>query len=235
MNERNLLATLKHPFIVNMHYAFEDRERLFIITDLLNGGDLRYHMKRKKKFNETELKFIIAWAVAGLEHMHTNGVIHRDIKPENLLFGEDGYVSLTDLGISTVWSPDNWNDSSGTPGYMAPEVMSKQNHGIAVDYYGLGIICYEIIMGKRPYSGKNRKEIKEVVLQKQIHVKAEEKPQNWSLESIDFINQLIMRKPSNRLGFNGPEEVKEHPFLKETDWKQLLDKSLKPPFTPKAK
>ena len=60
MNERNLLATLKHPFIVNMHYAFEDRERLFIITDLLNGGDLRYHMKRKKKFNETELKFIIA-------------------------------------------------------------------------------------------------------------------------------------------------------------------------------
>lgn len=164
MNERNLLAMLKHPLIVNMHYAFEDKEKLYIITDLLNGGDLRYHMKRKIKFDEEKLKFIMACSVAALEYMHTNGVIHRDIKPENMIFGEDGYVSLTDLGISTIWEPENCNETSGTPGYMAPEVMSKQNHGIAVDYYGLGIICYEIIMGQRPYSGKNRKEIKEIVL-----------------------------------------------------------------------
>lgn len=154
MNERNLLAKLKHPFIINMHYAFEDRDRLYIITDLINGGDIRYHIKRKKLFNEIELKFIVAWTVTALEYMHTNGVIHRDIKPENLLFGEDGFVSITDLGISTIWNEENWNESSGTPGYMAPEVMAKQNHGIAVDYYGLGITWYEIIMGKRPYGGK---------------------------------------------------------------------------------
>jgi protein kinase A len=140
MNERNLLAILKHPLIIKMHYAFEDRERLYIITDLLNGGDLRYHLKNKKKFNETELKFIMACSVAALEYMHSKGIIHRDIKPENLLLGEDGYISLTDMGISTVWTPENCNETSGTPGYMAPEVMSKQNHGIAVDYYGLGII-----------------------------------------------------------------------------------------------
>lgn len=140
MNERNLLAMLKHPLIVNMHYAFEDKEKLYILTDLLNGGDLRYHMKRKIKFDEEKLKFIVACAAAALEYMHTNGVIHRDIKPENMIFGEDGYVSLTDLGISTIWTPENCNETSGTPGYMAPEVMSKQNHGIAVDYYGLGII-----------------------------------------------------------------------------------------------
>ena len=154
MNERNLLAKLKHPYIINMHYAFEDRDRLYIITDLINGGDIRYHIKRKKLFNEIELKFIVAWTVTALEYMHTNGVIHRDIKPENLLLGEDGFVSITDLGISTIWNEENWNESSGTPGYMAPEVMSKQNHGIAVDYYGLGITWYEIIMGKRPYGGK---------------------------------------------------------------------------------
>ena len=106
--------------------------------------------------------------MAALEYMHSKGIVHRDIKPENMLFDCDGYVSLTDLGISTIWTPENCNETSGTPGYMAPEVMLKQNHGIAVDYYGLGIICYEVILGKRPYSGTNRKEIKETVLSKQI-------------------------------------------------------------------
>lgn len=118
---------------------------------------------------------------------------------------------------------------------MAPEVMSKQNHGIAVDYYGLGIICYEIIMGKRPYSGKNRKEIKEIVMKQQIQITKEEMPSKWSIEAIDFVNKLIQRKPLNRLGFNGPEEVKEHPFLKGTNWKDLLNKTLIPPFVPKPK
>lgn len=107
MNERNLLAMLKHPLIINMHYAFEDKEKLYIITDLLTGGDLRYHMKKKVKLNEEKLKFIVACVVAALEYMHTNGVIHRDIKPENMLLGKDGYVSLTDLGISIIWSPEN--------------------------------------------------------------------------------------------------------------------------------
>lgn len=118
---------------------------------------------------------------------------------------------------------------------MAPEVMAKQNHGLAVDYYGLGIICYEIIMGQRPYSGKDRKQIKEIVMKKQIGITKDEIPSGWSLEAIDFVNQLIQRKPLNRLGFNGPEEVKEHPFLKETNWKDLLDKKLIPPFIPKSK
>ena len=107
MNERNLLAMLKHPLIINMHYAFEDKEKLYIITDLLLGGDLRFNMKKKNKFNEEKLKFITACAVAALEYMHTNGVIHRDIKPENMVFSKDGYICVTDLGISTIWTPEN--------------------------------------------------------------------------------------------------------------------------------
>ena len=236
MNERNLLAMVKHPFIINMHYAFEDREKLYIITDLIIGGDLRYHMRqKKKKFNEIELKFIIAWVVAALEYIHTKGIIHRDIKPENILFDENGYICITDFGISAIWNEENWNESSGTPGYMAPEVMSKQNHGIAVDYYALGIIWYEIIMGKRPYSGKDRKEIKDVVMKKQFSISKSEIPKGWSLSAIDFVNQWIQRKPLNRLGFNGPEEVKEHSFLKDVNWRDLVNKNTKPPFKPKPK
>jgi serine/threonine protein kinase len=107
MNERDLLAMINHPLIIHMHYAFEDRDKLYIITDLLVGGDLRYHMKKKIKFNEERLQFIMACCVAALEYMHSSGILHRDIKPENILFGKDGYCALTDLGISTIWTPEN--------------------------------------------------------------------------------------------------------------------------------
>ena len=103
--------------------------------------------------------------------MHNNGVIHRDIKPENLLLDERGYVHITDMGISKMWSPENSNDTSGTPGYMAPEVMCRQNHGVAVDYFALGVVCYEFMLGKRPYPGKTRKDIRDSIIKNQIHLK----------------------------------------------------------------
>ena len=108
-----------------MFYAFMDYENIYLVTDLVTGGDLRQHQARKKKFTEVETKFIIANVLIGLEYMHSQGVIHRDIKPENLLLDEKGYVRITDMGISRVWSPDNAHDTSGTPGYMAPEVMIR--------------------------------------------------------------------------------------------------------------
>lgn len=107
MNERNLLATLKHDFIVNMHYAFQDRENLFVVLDLLEGGDLRYHLSRLKKFTEEQTKFFVANLVVGLEYIHNQGIIHRDIKPENLVFDSNGYLRITDFGIARIWAPDN--------------------------------------------------------------------------------------------------------------------------------
>ena len=108
-----------------MFYAFSDYENLFLVTDLVTGGDMRYHLSKRKKFCEQETKFFMACILVGLEYMHNNGVIHRDIKPENLLLDEKGYVHITDMGISRIWSPDKAHDTSGTPGYMAPEVMYK--------------------------------------------------------------------------------------------------------------
>jgi protein kinase A len=189
-------------------------------------------MRTRNSVNETDAKFLIACIVAGLEYMHSNGVLHRDIKPENLLMGEDGYIRITDMGISKMWAPDNANDTSGTPGYMAPEIMCRQNHGVAVDFYALGIIAYELMIGKRPYTGKDRKEIRDNVLKEQASIKKSMIPEGWSIEAADFINKLIQRKPANRLGLNGSEELKQHVWLKNFDWEELLQKKMEPAFIP---
>ena len=93
--------------------------------------------------------------------MHQRGIMHRDVKPENLVLDSQGYVRITDLGIARIWKPDNSTDTSGTPGYMAPEVLCRQNHGVAADYFAVGVIVYEFMNGKRPYGGKSRSEYRE--------------------------------------------------------------------------
>jgi len=136
------------------------------------------------------------------------------------------------LGIARVWRPDNSSDTSGTPGYMAPEVMCRHNHGVAVDYYAVGVIAYECMMGKRPYVGRDRKEIRDQILAKQVQLRRSDIPEGWSVEAADFINRLIQRKPMNRLGLNGPHEVKNHPWFKDFPWQKLHDKGLQSPFIP---
>lgn len=116
--------------------------------DLLNGGDLRYHISKYRRFSEEQTKFFIACIVHSLEYIHNNSIIHRDIKPENLVFDDKGYLKVTDFGIARIWNPENSKETSGTPGYMAPEVMCRLNHGVAADYFAVGVIGYECMMGK---------------------------------------------------------------------------------------
>ena len=233
--ERELLSHLKNPFIVNMYYAFQDYEHLYLVMDLLTGGDLRYHICKHRLFSEAQTKFFIACIIQGLEYIHSKKVIHRDIKPENLVLDENGYIRITDFGIAKIFNNKNSHETSGTPGYMAPEVMKAQNHTKAVDYFAVGVIAYELMMGKRPYSGKGRKEIKEQMMGKQACIKREEMPDFWSEDAMNFINMLLMRKPEKRLGFKSIDEIKTHPWLKTFPWKSLYDKKITSPYVPDKK
>ena len=170
--------------------------------------------------------------VLGLEYMHNQGVIHRDIKPENIVMEANGYVRITDMGIAKILRPENSQDTSGTPGYMAPEVMCRQNHSYAVDYFAVGVIGYEFMLGRRPYVGRSRKEIRDMIFAKQVSIKRNELPEGWSLEAADFINKCLQRKPGNRLGLNGPNEVKQHIWMREFDWQSLLEKKMEAPYKP---
>ncbi len=173
-----------------MQYSFQDHENLYLVMDLLTGGDLRYHVSKYKKFSEEQTKFFVCCILLGLEYIHVNNILHRDIKPENLVLDERGYVRITDFGIAKFYQKENSSETSGTPGYMSPEVMCAQNHTIAVDYFALGVFTYEFMMGTRPYTGKTRKEIKEKIMLKQVQVKKHEIPDGWSTEAADFVNRV---------------------------------------------
>ena len=232
-SEREFLSKLNHPFIVNMHYAFQDRDNLYLVMDLLNGGDLRYHISRYRKFSEEQTRFFIANIIYAIEYIHSNNVIHRDIKPENLVLDENGYVRITDFGIAKENMPDNSSETSGTPGYMAPEVMKGRNHSFPVDFFAIGVIGYEFMIGSRPYCGKNRKEIKEQMLSKAVIINEDILPSGWSKESADFINKLLERKDNKRLGYKeGAKELMKHHWLKYYPWDELKNKSLLAPFIP---
>ena len=219
--ERDLLSNFSHPFIINMIFSFQDNNNVYLVMNLVTGGDLRYQLIKNQTFPEKHSKFLIACLVLGLEAIHANDIIHRDIKPENLILNNKGYLKITDFGIAKKIENQILTENSGTPGYMAPEVMNYQTHSFTADYYAIGIICYELMMGVRPYTGENKNVIKEKILAKQVMIKAHEIPKGWSQESADFINNLIKRNPSCRLGHKGINQIKEHIWFSDINLSNL--------------
>ena len=233
LNEKQLLSKLHNPFLVNMVFSFQDIDNLYLILDLLLGGDLRYHLNKSQIFNEIQLKFFLSCTILGLDYLHQNKIIHKDIKPENLVFDTNGYLHITDLGISKIYQEENKKENSGTPGYMAPEVLFNKNHDYSVDFFALGVIGYEIIMKERPYKGKDKKELRKEIILKQAKLNSEDLlNQGWSENCVEFINGLLQRKKEKRLGKNGVKELIEHPWFDKFNWNDLINLKLIPDWKP---
>ena len=238
-NELTLLKKLHNDFIVNMYYAFQDKDNLYLVIDFLSGGDLRYHISRYHTFSEEQTRFFISCIIQGLEHIHSNNIIHRDIKPENLVLDSRGYVRITDFGIAKENEKDNSKETSGTPGYMSPEVILRKNHSFSSDFFAIGVIGYEFMKGRRPFIG-TRNEIKEKMnnekyFENEVKIKGNDKiiKKGCSTECIDFINSLLEINVENRLGNkNGIKELKEHQWLKYYMWEEIENKKLEAPFIP---
>ena len=240
-NEKKFLSILHNPFLVNMICSFQDNDNLYLVMDLLLGGDMRYHINKRAIYNrkkdENQLKFIAGCVLIGLNYIHENQIIHKDIKPENLVYDSKGYIHITDFGISKIFHPDNGKENSGTPGYMAPEVLFNKDHTYCVDYFSLGVILYELLMGKRPYHGHNKKDLRKDIVSRQARIKEDNIPDGFVksdtfLDCSNFINSLLERKKEKRLGFNGFEEVKNHPWLIDFNWDDLINKRMSPFFIP---
>ena len=139
-------------------------------------------------------------------------------------------MKINDFGISKYYKEKNCKENGGTQGYIAPEVLFNQNHTYTADYFAVGVIGYELMLGYRPYNGKDKQDIKFDILSHQVKITKKEKPKNWSKESVDLINKLIERKKDKRLGANGIKEIKEHKWFKNFDWANLYFQKLQSPF-----
>ena len=235
-----ILKSIRNFFISNLHFAFQNEEYLFLVYDYFPGGDLRYHINNKhnKRFNIEEIKFILACIIIALIYLRQNNIIHRDIKPENLVFDSKGYLHLTDFGISKYITDPHKGiiDKSGTIGYASPETIMGLNHSFTSDYFSLGVIAYELLMGRRPFKGNNKQYIKEQLLTKSIKLKIKDIPNDLNINNSEkndlcgLINKLLHRKNSRRLGVNNINEIIYHPFFKGLNWNALLHQEMKSPF-----
>ena len=224
LRERIFLAKMHSPFIVNMLCSFQNQYNLFLIMELLTGGDLRYHLINYGFFfTELQLKFLLSNIILGLEYIHQKGIVHRDLKPENVIFNSQGYLKITDFGISSLKKKLDKKDDSGTPAYMAPETIKGEDQDYSVDYYSLGVIGYEIMKGSVPYDANEREIVRKMMKKDPIHLtKSDELRTSYSEFCLDFINKLLRQDPEERLGYhNGEQELKAHSFFSGLDWEKI--------------
>jgi serine/threonine kinase 32 len=224
LRERAILAGLDHPLIVTLFYAFQDTDHLYFISELMLGGDLRYHILRYT-FTEDTIRHWIAEMACALAYVHARGIVHRDIKPDNVLLDEAGHVKLADFNISTQIRPGKLPKSrSGSLLYMAPEVHHMISYDGSIDYWSLGVVFYECIYGSRPFHGADGTEVMQKACAGQVSF-PETQPA-VSGDCVAAIAGLLEVDPRKRLG---KYLVARHPFFGSLS-RDALDRGESPPI-----
>jgi len=228
--ERNILEAVKHPFIVDLIYAFQTGGKLYLILEYLSGGELFMHLEREGIFLEDTACFYLSEIILALEHLHTQGIIYRDLKPENILLDSQGHVKLTDFGLCKEHIQEGivTHTFCGTIEYMAPEILTRSGHGKAVDWWSLGALMYDMLTGAPPFTAENRKKTIEKIMRGKLVL-----PPYLTPDARDLVRKLLKRTPCQRLGAGGDgEQVRRHPFFKHIHWADVLSRRLEPPFRP---
>uniref|UniRef100_A0A6A7FRR2 non-specific serine/threonine protein kinase n=2 Tax=Hirondellea gigas TaxID=1518452 RepID=A0A6A7FRR2_9CRUS len=228
--ERDILAEVRHPFVVSLHYAFQTEGKLYLILDFLRGGDLFTRLSKEIMFTEDDVKFYLAELALALSHLHTLGIIYRDLKPENILLDADGHISLTDFGLcKESLTGEKAFSFCGTVEYMAPEVVNRKGHNTSADWWSFGVLLFEMLTGGLPFQGGNRKDTMSLILKAKLGM-----PSYLSVEAQSLLRSLFKRNAANRLGAgpNGVENLKMHAFFGRIDFYKLYRKEVVPPFKP---
>ncbi|KAF2803800.1 serine/threonine-protein kinase-like protein psk1 [Mytilinidion resinicola] len=232
--ERAILESVnRHAFVVKLYYAFQDHEKLYLILEYAQGGELFHHLAAERMFPEETVAFYMAEMVLALDHLHrTVGVIYRDLKPENCLLDSEGHLLLTDFGLSKVAcdGETNCNSFLGTIEYMAPEVIAGVKYGMAVDWWSFGALGFDLLTGAPPFAGNNHAKIQEKILKQKLVL-----PYYLGPDAKDLLTRLLRKEPKKRLGANMPKDLKilkEHRFFRKLDWLKLEKRELVPPIQP---
>ncbi|KAI9504614.1 kinase-like domain-containing protein, partial [Coemansia spiralis] len=225
-----MMAQTGSPFVVRLLYTFQSRTNLYLVMEYLNGGDCASLLKAIGTLPENWAQQYLAEVVLGVEDLHARNVVHRDLKPDNLLIDSEGHLKLTDFGLSKLGFLGRRVDQQahkhalGTPDYIAPESILGLEAGESVDWWALGIICYEFIFGIPPFHDETpEKQSKSDSEEEDDDEDDDTDVPDISPEARDFITRLLCRDPKRRLGYNGAEEVKAHPMFKSIDWATILE------------
>ncbi|XP_066596645.1 ribosomal protein S6 kinase beta-1-like isoform X2 [Prorops nasuta] len=229
--ERNILEAVKHPFIVDLIYAFQTGGKLYLILEYMCGGELFRHLNHEGIFLEDVACFYLSEIILALQHLHLQGIIYRDLKPENILLDAEGHIKLTDFGLCKEHIQEGTvtHTFCGTIEYMAPEILTRSGHGKAVDWWSLGTLMYDMLTGSPPFTSDNRKKTIEKILRGRLNL-----PPYLTMDARDLIRKLLKRQVAQRLG-SGPldaEQIKNHHFFKHINWNDVISRKLEPPFKP---
>ncbi|XP_021695831.1 serine/threonine-protein kinase N isoform X6 [Aedes aegypti] len=222
--------TMRHPFLVNLFACFQTEQHVCFVMEYAAGGDLMMHI-HTDVFSEPRAVFYAACVVLGLQYLHESKIIYRDLKLDNLLLDTEGYVKIADFGLCKegMGFGDRTGTFCGTPEFLAPEVLTETSYTRAVDWWGLGVLIFEMLVGESPFPGDDEEEVFDSIVNDEVRY-----PRFLSLEAIAIMRRLLRKNPERRLGSSerDAEDVKRQAFFRNIVWDDLLLRKVKPPFVP---
>ena len=216
--EKEIMFECDHPFLVGMEYLFQNDMRLYFVMPFIRGGELYKIYQAQKRFEEPQVKFYIAQMIMAIGYLHSKGIVHRDLKLENVLVDQKGYIKIIDYGLAKMLK-DNEEATSfcGTPEYLAPEMVTQEGHDKAVDWWAIGVLMYEMLIGVTPFFNKNKNMLLTKIKQSKVIFPDRKKYKiDYSDDLMDLIIKLLDKDKATRLGSKGDaEEILSHPFFKD--------------------
>uniref|UniRef100_A0A452E0D6 Ribosomal protein S6 kinase beta-2 n=1 Tax=Capra hircus TaxID=9925 RepID=A0A452E0D6_CAPHI len=229
--ERNILESVKHPFIVELAYAFQTGGKLYLILECLSGGELFTHLEREGIFLEDTACFYLSEITLALGHLHFQGIIYRDLKPENIMLNSQGHIKLTDFGLckESIHEGAVTHTFCGTIEYMAPEILVRSGHNRAVDWWSLGALMYDMLTGSPPFTAENRKKTMDKIIRGKLEL-----PPYLTPDARDLVKKRVfLREPGfEMLACCWALYSQRHPFFRHVNWDDLLARRVDPPFRP---
>ncbi|KAL0080624.1 camp-dependent protein kinase 9 [Phycomyces blakesleeanus] len=230
MSEKNILASIRFPFVVDLFCVFQDSVNLYMLLEYVVGGELFTHLRKAGRFTNDMTRFYASEIVLAIEYLHSKNTIYRDLKPENLLIDYQGHIKITDFGFAKIVEEQTWTWTlCGTPEYLAPEIIQSKGHDKAVDWWALGILIFEMLAGYPPFFDESPFGIYEKILAGKPLF-----PGHFDLLAKDLLKRLLVSDRNKRLGNlqSGSEDVKRHKWFRGVDWIGLLEKSVPAPIIP---
>ncbi|KAI9030943.1 kinase-like domain-containing protein [Phycomyces nitens] len=228
-NERAILMSISHPFLINLWSTFQDDSNLYMVMDYVPGGELFSILRKKKRFSENTARFYAAEVLLGLIYLHNKDILYRDLKPENILLDAQGNIKIADFGFAKHVTDVTWT-LCGTPDYLAPEIIQSKGYGKPADYWSFGVLIYEMVAGSAPFYDENQFKLYEKIITCKPSY-----PTNFSSSLKDLLAHLLTKDLSSRFGNlkAGCQDIIEHTWFQPMDFENLIQRKITPPYIPK--